>query len=172
MIKIICIGKIKEKFYRDAIEEYIKRLSKYHKVEIIELPDSNIKQEKELILKKIDSKDYIITMEIEGKQLTSIELSEMLDKTFLNYSNITFIIGGSDGLDDEIKNLSNYKLSFSKLTFPHQLFRVILLEQIYRSFKIINNETYHKWTKCKIWFFNYYFDFKYDILNIEWRFIW
>ena len=145
MIKIICIGKIKEKFYRDAIEEYMKRLSKYHKVEIIELPDSNIKQEKELILKKIDSKDYIITMEIEGKQLTSIELSEMLDKTFLNYSNITFIIGGSDGLDDEIKNLSNYKLSFSKLTFPHQLFRVILLEQIYRSFKILNNETYHKW---------------------------
>ena len=144
MIKIICIGKIKEKFYRDAIEEYMKRLSKYHKVEIIELPDSNIKQEKELILKKIDSKDYIITMEIEGKQLTSIELSEMLDKTFLNYSNITFIIGGSDGLDDEIKNLSNYKLSFSKLTFPHQLFRVFLLEQIYRSFKILNNETYHK----------------------------
>ena len=144
MIKIICIGKIKEKFYRDAIEEYMKRLSKYHKVEIIELPDSNIKQEKELILKKIDSKDYIITMEIEGKQLTSIELSEMIDKTFLNYSNITFIIGGSDGLDDEIKNLSNYKLSFSKLTFPHQLFRVILLEQIYRSFKILNNETYHK----------------------------
>ena len=144
MIIIICIGKIKEKFYRDAIEEYMKRLSKYHKVEIIELPDSNIKQEKELILKKIDSKDYIITMEIEGKQLTSIELSEMLDKTFLNYSNITFIIGGSDGLDDEIKNLSNYKLSFSKLTFPHQLFRVILLEQIYRSFKILNNESYHK----------------------------
>ena len=144
MIKIICIGKIKEKFYRDAIAEYMKRLSKYNKVEIIELPDSNIKQEKELILKKIDSKDYIITMEIEGKQLTSIELSEMLDKTFLNYSNITFIIGGSDGLDDEIKNLSNYKLSFSKLTFPHQLFRVFLLEQIYRSFKILNNETYHK----------------------------
>ena len=144
MIKIICIGKIKEKFYRDSIEEYMKRLSKYHKVEIIELPDSNIKQEKELILKKIDSKDYIITMEIEGKQLTSKELSEMIDKTFLNYSNITFIIGGSDGLDDEIKNLSNYKLSFSKLTFPHQLFRVILLEQIYRSFKILNNETYHK----------------------------
>jgi 23S rRNA (pseudouridine1915-N3)-methyltransferase len=83
-------------------------------------------------------------MEIEGKQLTSKELSEMIDKTFLNYSNITFIIGGSDRLDDEIKNLSNYKLSFSKLTFPHQLFRVILLEQIYRSFKILNNETYHK----------------------------
>ena len=144
MIKIICVGKIKERFYRDAIEEYMKRLSKYHKVNIIEIMDSNPKTEAVEILKKIDIKDYIITMEIEGKQLTSIELSEMIDKTFLNYSNITFIIGGSDGLDDEIKNLSNYKLSFSKLTFPHQLFRVILLEQIYRSFKILNNETYHK----------------------------
>ena len=144
MIKIICVGKIKEKFYRDAIDEYMKRLSKYHKVEIIEVIDSNIKQEKELILKKIDTKDYIVTMEIEGKQLTSLELSNFIDKTFLNYSNITFIIGGSDGLDEEIKKISNYKLSFSNLTFPHQLFRVILLEQIYRSFKILNNEAYHK----------------------------
>jgi len=144
MIKIICVGKVKEKFYRDAIEEYMKRLSKYHKVNIIEVSDSNTKSEATEILKKIDSKDYIITMEIEGKQLSSIELSNFIDKTFLNYSNITFIIGGSDGLDEEIKNKSNYKLSFSSLTFPHQLFRVILLEQIYRSFKILNNETYHK----------------------------
>ena len=144
MIKIICVGKIKEKFYRDAILEYMKRLSKYQRVEIIELQDSNIKQEKELIMKKINSKDYIITMEIEGKELSSVELSQLIDKTYLNYSNITFIIGGSDGLDDEIKKLANYKLSFSKLTFPHQLFRVILLEQIYRSFKILNNESYHK----------------------------
>ena len=144
MIKIICVGKIKEKFYRDAIDEYLKRLSKYHKVNIIEINDSNIKNEAQEILKKIDNKDYIITMEIEGQQLSSTELSNLIDKTFINYSNITFIIGGSDGLDDEIKKLSNYKLSFSKLTFPHQLFRVILLEQVYRSFKIINNETYHK----------------------------
>ena len=144
MIKIICVGKIKESFYRDAIDEYLKRMLKYHKVEIIELMDSNIKAEKELILKKIDKKDYIITMEIEGKSLSSIEFSEMIDKTLITNSNITFIIGGSDGLDDEIKKLSNYKLSFSKMTFPHQLFRVILLEQIYRAFKIINNESYHK----------------------------
>lgn len=144
MIKIICVGKIKEAFYRDAISEYMKRLGKYHKVEIIEVADSNIRDEKELILKKIDKKDYIITMEIEGRENTSIEFANLIDKTLINNSNITFIIGGSDGLDDEIKKLSNYKLSFSKMTFPHQLFRVILLEQIYRAFKIINNESYHK----------------------------
>ena len=144
MIKIICVGKIKEKFLRDAIEEYMKRLSKYHKINIIEIMDSNKKTEATEILKKIDNKDYIITMEIEGKELSSTELSNLIDKTFITNPNITFIIGGSDGLDDEIKKLSNYKLSFSKLTFPHQLFRVILLEQIYRSFKILNNETYHK----------------------------
>lgn len=144
MIKIICVGKIKEAFYRDAIGEYMKRLSKYHKVEIIEVADSNIREEKELILKRLDKKDYIFTLEIEGRENTSIEFANLIDKTLINNSNITFIIGGSDGLDDEVKNLSNYKLSFSKMTFPHQLFRVILLEQIYRSFKIINNESYHK----------------------------
>ena len=144
MIKIICVGKIKEAFYRDAVAEYMKRLSKYHKVEILEVMDSNIKQEKDLILKKIDKKDYVVTMEIDGKQLNSVEFSELIDKTFFSYANITFIIGGSDGLDDEIKALSNYKLSFSKMTFTHQLFRVILLEQIYRAFKIQHNESYHK----------------------------
>ena len=144
MIKIICVGKIKEKFYRDAIEEYLKRLQKYHKIIIDEVMDSNPKNEGELILKKIQDKDYIITLEIEGKEITSIELSELIEKTFLKTSNITFIIGGSDGLSDDIKKRANYHLSFSKLTFPHQLFRVILLEQIYRSFKIINHETYHK----------------------------
>lgn len=144
MIKIICVGKIKESFYRDAIDEYIKRLSKYHKIEIIEVMDSNINSEKDLILKKIDKKDFIVTMEIEGKELSSVEFANFIDKTLVNYSNIAFIIGGSDGLADEVKNLSNYKLSFSKMTFPHQLFRVILLEQIYRSFRILNNESYHK----------------------------
>lgn len=144
MIKIICVGKIKEKFYREAIDEYIKRLSKYHKIIIDELPDSNIDKEKDLIIKHLGKKEHIITLEIEGKELNSIELSKMIDKTLLENSNITFIIGGSNGLHEEIKKLSNYKLSFSKLTFPHQLFRVLLLEQIYRSFKILNNETYHK----------------------------
>lgn len=151
MIKIICVGKIKEKFYRDAIEEYLKRLSKYEKVEIIECKDyadlsinEILTKEKNEIEKNINIKDYIITMEIEGKNISSTEFAEKLDNIYLTNSNITFIIGGSYGIHEDIKNKSNYKLSFSKMTFPHQLFRVILLEQIYRCFKINNNESYHK----------------------------
>ena len=148
MIKIICVGKIKENYLREAILEYKKRLSKYTKLEIIELEDeskSNILElEKEKIMKYINPKDYIITLEIEGKELTSIELANKISNIFITNSNITFIIGGSYGLHDEIKKISNLSLSFSKLTFPHQLFRVMLLEKIYRAFKINNNETYHK----------------------------
>ena len=144
MIKIICIGKIKEKFYVDAIEEYRKRLSKYTKLEIIELHDSTITKEKELILKNINLKDYNIALAIEGREYDSISLSNHIEKTLSINSNITFIIGGSDGIDDEIKSSVDELISFSKLTFPHQLFRVILFEQIYRCFKINNNETYHK----------------------------
>ena len=95
-------------------------------------------------MKKINPKSYIVTLEIDGKQLSSPELSELIEKTTITHSHITFIIGGSYGLDDEIKRLSNYKLSFSKMTFPHQLFRLLFLEQLYRSYKIINNEEYHK----------------------------
>ena len=144
MIKIICVGKVKESFYRDAIQEYMKRLTRYHKVVIEEVIDSNIKSEGDLILRHIGNKDYVITLEIEGNGMNSLEFADMLDKNLARYSNIVFVIGGSDGLDDRVKNISNYKLSFSRLTFPHQLFRVILLEQIYRGFKILNNETYHK----------------------------
>ena len=144
MIKVICVGKLKEKYLVDAVLEYSKRISKYTKLEIIELKDSNIVKEKEEILKHLDKKDYIITLQIDGESIDSIELSKKIDKIFITNPNITFIIGGSDGLDEEVKKISNYALSFSKLTFPHQLFRVMLLEQIYRSFKIINNETYHK----------------------------
>ena len=144
MIKIICVGKIKEKFYIDALNEYKKRLSKYTKLEIIELMDSNIKQEKELILKNMSSKDYNIVLAIEGNEYDSVKFSNHINKLFIDNSNITFIIGGSDGVDNEIKSKANELISFSKLTFPHQLFRVILLEQIYRSYKISNNETYHK----------------------------
>lgn len=144
MIKIICVGKLKEQYLKDACIEYKKRLTKYTNIEIIELKDSDITKEKDEILKHINKKDYIITLQIEGNMISSSDLSSKIDNTFINYSDITFIIGGSDGLHDEIKKLSNYPLSFSKLTFPHQLFRVMLLEQIYRSFKIINNETYHK----------------------------
>ena len=145
MIKIICIGKIKEKYLTDLINDYQKRINKYHKLEIIELKDSNINNEKEEILKHIKTSDYIISMCIEGKLLTTLELKDKIESLMLNgNSNITFIIGGSDGIHDEIKRQSNELISFSKLTFPHGLFRGILLEQIYRVFKIVNNETYHK----------------------------
>ncbi|MBR4261930.1 MAG: 23S rRNA (pseudouridine(1915)-N(3))-methyltransferase RlmH [Bacilli bacterium] len=151
MIKIICVGKLKEQYLKDAVEEYKKRLSKYTDLEIIEVPDEGLfddnktlKIEGESILKHISNKDYIITLEIDGKNISSPELAEKLDNIFLTNNTITFIIGGSLGLDDEIKKLSNYKLSFGKMTFPHQLFRVLLLEQIYRCFKINNNESYHK----------------------------
>lgn len=148
MIKIICVGKIKEKYFTLAIEEYLKRLTKYTKLEIIELPDYNYDETKTVleegknILSKISDKDYVVTLEINGKKLSSVELSEFIDKNISR--NITFIIGGSNGLSSDVLNRSNYSLSFSNLTFPHQLFRIILLEQIYRSFKIINNESYHK----------------------------
>lgn len=147
MIKIICVGKIKEKFFVEAIKEYQKRITKYTKIEIIEVSDeqnNTLEKEKENILKVLNQKDYIVTLEIEGNSLTSIELSKKIEQTLSINPNITFIIGGSEGLHNDIKKLSNYKLSFSKLTFPHQLFRLFLLEQIYRSFKIINNESYHK----------------------------
>ena len=148
MIKIICVGKLKEKYLIEAIKEYKKRLSKYTKLEIIELPDYNYDQVKtkieegKNILSKISEKDYVVTLEINGKELDSICLSSFIDSNISK--NITFIIGGSNGLSDDVLKRSNYSLSFSKLTFPHQLFRVLLLEQIYRSFKIMKNESYHK----------------------------
>ena len=144
MIKIICVGKLKEQYLKDAVLDYYKRISKYHKIELIELEDSNIKSEKELILKHINRQDYIISLVISGNKISSLELAKKIDFTFITNSTITFIIGGSNGLDQDIINKSNYCLSFSDLTFPHQFFRVMLLEQIYRSFKILNNETYHK----------------------------
>ena len=148
MIKLICVGKVKENFYKEAIKEYIKRLSKYTKLNVIEIDDepniNGIEKEGLNILKNINDKDYVITLEINGNMLTSEELSEKIDKTLLNSSNITFIIGGSYGLSEQVKQRSDYKLSFSKQTFPHQLFRVMFLEQLYRAFKIKNNETYHK----------------------------
>lgn len=144
MIKIICVGKIKESYLRDAISDYQKRINKYHKFEIIEVNDSNMKDEAIKILHYVKDNDYVVTLEIDGDMLSSTEFANKIDKLFITNSNITFIIGGSDGLDDEVKNRSNYRLSFSSFTFPHQLFRVILLEQIYRCFKILNNETYQK----------------------------
>ena len=144
MIKIISIGKIKEKYLTDGIEDYLKRITKYHKINLIELPDSNIDSEGNEIIKYLNNKDYIISLAIEGTNLSSEELSKKIDNIFITNPNITFIIGGSNGIREDIKKRSNYLLSFSKMTFPHGLFRLILLEQIYRSFKILNNETYHK----------------------------
>lgn len=145
MIKIICLGKIKENYLNDFITDYKKRISKYHKIEIIELKDENdLLVEKNNIEKYLKKDEYIIALDIEGKSLDSVELAHKIDETFINYGTITFIIGSSYGIHEDIKNKANLRLSFSKMTFPHGIARAILLEQIYRSFKILNNETYHK----------------------------
>ena len=144
MIRIICVGKLKKQYLIDLVNDYKLRISKYNDIEIIEVKDSNIKKESDEIKKYISNKDFIITLEIEGNELNSVDFSKTLDNWIVDNSKITFIIGGSNGLDDSIRNISNYKLSFSKLTYPHGLFRGLLLEQIYRSFKIKNNEEYHK----------------------------
>ena len=145
MIKIICLGKLKEKYLIDLVSDYLNRLNKYHKVELIELKDEeNLEKEALNIKKYIGNNEFIIALDINGKSFTSEEFASLIDQTFINYSTITFIIGSSTGLAKSIKNISNLKLSFSSFTFPHGLFRGILLEQIYRAFKINNHETYHK----------------------------
>ena len=145
MIDVICLGKIKEEYLKELINDYKTRINKYLKLNVIELNDNeNIKVEEEAILKSIDSKSFTILLDISGKKIDSIELSKLIDKTFISYPKITFIIGGSNGVTDKIKDIVNYRLSFSDFTFPHGLFRGILLEQIYRSLKINNHESYHK----------------------------
>ncbi|HBA37989.1 MAG TPA: 23S rRNA (pseudouridine(1915)-N(3))-methyltransferase RlmH [Firmicutes bacterium] len=145
MIKIICLGKIKEKYLVDLMDDYRKRISKYHKIEIIELKDEeNLESEASNILKYIDLRDYVIACAIEGESLDSPSLAKRIDEIFIQSGTISFIIGSSQGLSQKIKTRANMLLSFSKLTMPHGLFRGVLLEQIYRSFKINNNENYHK----------------------------
>ncbi len=145
MIKIICLGKIKEDYLNNLINDYKTRINKYHKLEIIELKDeNNLLNEKINIEHHITPNDYVIALDIDGNMLDSVSLAKKLDETFITHSTITFIIGSSEGLHEDIKKRANYRLSFSKMTFPHGLFRGILLEQIYRSFKILNNEKYHK----------------------------
>ena len=157
-ITLITVGKIKEKYLKDAIAEYSKRLSRYCKLEIVEVADEKTPdnasdtvedairdKEGERILKYIKEDAYVITLEIAGKVLTSEEMAEKIEKLGVQgTSHIIFIIGGSIGLGREILKRSDYALSFSKMTFPHQLMRVILLEQIYRSYRIMNHEPYHK----------------------------
>lgn len=157
-IQVICIGKLKEKYWTDAVAEYMKRLSKYCDIEIVELKESRlpdkasaaqeaavVEEEGKAILGKIKDGSYVITLEILGKNLTSEELaSKMEELPIMGKSHVTFIIGGSLGLSKEVSKRSDFKLSFSKMTFPHQMMRVILLEQVYRAFKINKNEAYHK----------------------------
>ena len=139
------MGKIKENYLKELISDYEKRIRKYHDIEIIEVKDEDsLEKEKRNLQKYILEKDYVITLEILGKKMTSEEFSKKIEQTFIENSNITFVIGSSLGLHEEIKKRSNFALSFSDFTFPHGLFRGILLEQIYRAFKIMNHETYHK----------------------------
>lgn len=157
-ITVITVGKIKEKYLKDAIAEYSKRLSKYCKLEIIEVADEKTPdgasetlemqirdKEGERILKHVKDDACVITLEIQGKQMTSEELADKIETLGVQgTSHIVFVIGGSIGLGEEVLKRSDYALSFSKMTFPHQLMRVILLEQVYRSYRIINREPYHK----------------------------
>ena len=145
MIRIICPGKIKEKYLKELIDDYYKRIQKYHKLEIIEVKDNDdiICEEKE-ILKYLNNRDYNIALSISGKSYDSISFAKHIDSLFIHNSTINFIIGGSNGLSNNILNKCNEQISFSAFTFPHGLFRGILLEQIYRACKINNNETYHK----------------------------
>lgn len=157
-ITIICVGKLKEKYLKDGVDEYLKRLGKYCSIKIIEVDDEKApeklsladeeiikKKEAERIKRYIKDSSYIIVLDIMGKSSSSEEFAAFLHKLSINgFSDITFIIGGSIGLSYDILDNANHKLSFSKMTFPHQLMRLILLEQIYRGFKIIKGEPYHK----------------------------
>ena len=156
-INIVCVGKIKENYLKEAINEYSKRLSRYCSLKIIELQDEKLPdkiyestieatKEKECkkILDSIKRDSYIIALDLKGKQFTSEEFSQKIESIATNFnSNITIIIGGTLGLTDEVLNITDEKICFSKMTFPHQLIRVFLLEQLFRGFKISNNETYH-----------------------------
>ena len=145
MIKIICVGKIKENYLNELIDDYLKRISKYHKIEIIEVKDNdNLKIETDNLLKVINPKDYNIALCLDGKTFDSVDLAHYIDNLFTYNSTISFIIGGSNGLSDDIIKMCKERISFGSLTFPYGLFRGILLEQIYRSFKINNNECYYK----------------------------
>ena len=159
LIKIIGVGKIKEKFYREAIAEYQKRMSSYNKVEIVEVADEKAPEtlsekevdqvktaEGERILGKIKDDAFLVTLEINGKALDSIKFAKLIQDEMLDGfgRDMVFVIGGSNGLGDNVLARSNYRLSFGKMTYPHQLMRVILTEQIYRAYRIINKEPYHK----------------------------
>ncbi len=156
-VNIICVGSLKEKFFTDAVSEYTKRLSRYCKFNVIELSEEKIadkatdsqientlKKEGEKILSKVGKGDYVVAMCIEGKIISSEDLASKLNDISMSSGSVDFIIGGSWGLSDDVKRRADFKLSVSKMTFPHQLFRVMLCEQIYRAFSINANAKYHK----------------------------
>ena len=156
-VTLICVGKVKEKFYRDAIKEYEKRLGEYIKLNTIEISDEKVKVENDSeivlamekegnnILSKIKDNQYVITLEILGKNLSSEEFASKIDNLMLTgKSDVALVIGGSYGLSDSVKKRSDFALSFSRMTFPHQMMRVVLLEQVYRAYRIITGASYHK----------------------------
>ena len=152
MIKIVCVGKVKDKNLAALIGEYAEKINHYHKLEIVEVKDEAIKdneqavldKEAESVLSKIRDDEYVILIDLHGKSIDSIGLANKLDRLFISNPRITFVIGGSLGLSDKLRKRANEKLKLSDLTFLHQMTRLIILEQIYRCFKILNNETYHK----------------------------
>ena len=152
MLKLICVGKVKDASLKALIDDYQKRIQKYHKLEVIEVKDEPIRDnDKEVldieasrIMSKIDKDDYVILLDLHGKSLDSVSFANKIDKLFVSYSKITFVIGGSLGLGEEVRKRANYRLKLSDMTFLHQMTRLIILEQIYRCFKILNHETYHK----------------------------
>lgn len=152
MIKLVVVGKIKDKHLQALIDDYVKRINRYHKLEVIEVKDEPIqndesavlKKEGQRVLEKIGTDEYVITLDLHGKMCDSLTFATKIDRLFINYSKITFVIGGSLGLSEELRARSNELFKLSDLTFLHQMTRLIILEQIYRGFKILNNETYHK----------------------------
>ncbi len=152
MIKIVCVGKVKDKNLKNLIDDYASKISHYHRLEIIEVKDESIGNdekgvlsiEADRLLEKIRDDEYVILLDLRGSSIDSLGLADKLDKLFIRNPRITFVIGGSLGLDDRLRKRANESLKLSDLTFLHQMTRLILLEQIYRSFKILNHETYHK----------------------------
>ncbi len=156
-IKLVVVGKLKEKFHKEEVNEYLKRLSKYAKINLIEVEEEKIKDNSSLkeneqillkegnnILKQIKENEFVFLLDLHGKEISSEEFASKIDQLMSNYSTITFVIGGSLGVSEELRKRSNFKLKLSPMTFTHQMTRIIILEQIYRTFKINNNEVYHK----------------------------
>ena len=146
MIKLICLGKLKENYLKDGVIDYFNRINKHHKFQIVELKDSEdiFVEEKEILNELYKHNSFKILLDINAEELNSVEFSKLIDNKLMTHGNITFIIGSSNGVSDYIKSLVDYKISFGRITLPHGLFRLVFSEQLYRALKILNNEKYHK----------------------------